>query len=193
VHNIGIKGPKDGFGPKQVKLFINRHSFGFSDADSVPCAQQLDLTDKDLDGEPIALKLTKVRRHTQLTAQGLACQQGSCGSAAAGPLMQSTRSVRVSQRRCLGPMAAAGAVNAAHYSWDPQALCSWMPEQSVLVVCDCCMCVLLLQFSSVTTLHILIESNQGDEETTKLFKINLGGVAFDSFNVAEIKKVEDAS
>lgn len=107
VHNIGIKGPKDGFGPKQVKLFINRHSFGFSDADSVPCAQQLDLTDKDLDGEPIALKLTK--------------------------------------------------------------------------------------FNSVTTLHILIESNQGDEETTKLFKINLGGVAFDSFNVAEIKKVEDAS
>lgn len=69
MHNIGIKGPKDGFGPKQVKLFINRHSFGFSDADSVPCAQQLDLTDKDLDGEPIALKLTKVRLHGPLTPQ----------------------------------------------------------------------------------------------------------------------------
>lgn len=52
---------------------------------------------------------------------------------------------------------------------------------------------MLLQFNSVTTLHILIESNQGDEETTKLFKINMGGVAFDSFNVAEIKKVEDKS
>jgi hypothetical protein len=62
IHNIGIKGPKeDGTGPKQVKLFINRHSFGFSDADSVPCAQQLDLTAKELDGEPITLKLTKVR------------------------------------------------------------------------------------------------------------------------------------
>lgn len=60
IHNIAFKGPKDGSGPKQVKLFINRHSFGFSDADSMPCAQQLDLTDAQLDGEPIPLKLTKV-------------------------------------------------------------------------------------------------------------------------------------
>lgn len=61
VHNIGIKGPSDGSGPKLVKLFINRHSFGFSDADSVPCAQQLDLSSKDLEqGEPTPLKLTKV-------------------------------------------------------------------------------------------------------------------------------------
>jgi hypothetical protein len=37
-----------------------RMSLGFSDADSVPCAQQLDLTPKELAGEPIALKLTKV-------------------------------------------------------------------------------------------------------------------------------------
>lgn len=51
----------------------------------------------------------------------------------------------------------------------------------------------VLQFNSVTTLHILVESNQDDEDTTKLFKIVLGGVAFDSFNVAEIKKVEDKS
>lgn len=54
-------------------------------------------------------------------------------------------------------------------------------------------CCLLLQFNSVTSLHILIDSNQDDEETTKIFKISLGGVAFDSFNVAEIKKVEDKS
>jgi hypothetical protein len=50
-----------------------------------------------------------------------------------------------------------------------------------------------VQFNSVTTLHILIEGNQGDEETTKVFKIALGGTAFDTFNVAEIKKVEDKS
>lgn len=49
------------------------------------------------------------------------------------------------------------------------------------------------QFNSVTSLSILIESNQGDEDTTKVFKIALGGTAFDSFNVAEIKKVEDKS
>jgi hypothetical protein len=54
-------------------------------------------------------------------------------------------------------------------------------------------CCLVLQFNSVTSLHILIDSNQDDEETTKIFKISLGGVAFDSFNVAEIKKVEDKS
>jgi hypothetical protein len=35
-------------------------SLGFSDADSVPCSQHLDLTPTDLVGEPIALKLTKV-------------------------------------------------------------------------------------------------------------------------------------
>jgi hypothetical protein len=51
----------------------------------------------------------------------------------------------------------------------------------------------VLQFNSVTTLHILVESNQDDADTSKLFKVVLGGVAFDSFNVAEIKKVEDKS
>jgi hypothetical protein len=60
IHSIAFRGPKDGSGPKLVKLFINRPSFGFSDTDSVPYAQQLVLTDKELDGEPIALKLTKV-------------------------------------------------------------------------------------------------------------------------------------
>jgi hypothetical protein len=78
IHNIAFKGPKDGSGPKQVKLFINRHSFGFSDADSMPCAQQLDLTDKELDGEPIPLKLTKVR----VWQQG-ASTLGICGNHAA--------------------------------------------------------------------------------------------------------------
>lgn len=75
IHNIGIKGPKDGHGPKQVKLFINRHSFGFSDADSVPCAQQLDLTEKDLDGEPIPLKLTKVSSCSCKVTGGLVTAQ----------------------------------------------------------------------------------------------------------------------
>jgi hypothetical protein len=134
VHNIGIKGPKDGFGPKQVKLFINRHSFGFSDADSVPCAQQLDLTDKDLDGEPIALKLTKVRLHARLTAQWLACQQSSWGSAAIIVLMQSSRSAGArdnswGQWQLLVPLMLCNTAE------DPQALCAPMRKQSVLDVC----------------------------------------------------------
>ena len=70
IHNIAFRGPKDGSGPKQIKLFINRHSFGFSDVDSVPCAQQLELTAKDLDGEPIALKLTKVWQQAAAAAAG---------------------------------------------------------------------------------------------------------------------------
>lgn len=59
IHSITIKGPSD-TGPKVVKLYTNRMSLGFSDADSVPVAQQLELTEKELAGEPVTLKLTKV-------------------------------------------------------------------------------------------------------------------------------------
>lgn len=45
----------------------------------------------------------------------------------------------------------------------------------------------------MTILSILVESNQGDEDATKLFKIALAGTAHDSFNVADIKKVEEGS
>eukprot|EP00775_Hariotina_reticulata_P010262 gene10262-10421_t len=58
IHSIVIKGPEEE-GPKLVKLYTNRMSLGFSDADSVPCAQQLDLTSKELAGEAVVLKLTK--------------------------------------------------------------------------------------------------------------------------------------
>ncbi|WIA08970.1 hypothetical protein OEZ86_011558 [Tetradesmus obliquus] len=104
IHSITIKGPEEE-GPKVVKLYTNRMSLGFSDADSVPCVQQLDLTPKELAGEPISLKLTK--------------------------------------------------------------------------------------FNSVTILSILIDSNQSDADTTKVFKICLAGQAGDTFNVAEIKKQEE--
>lgn len=53
------------------------------------------------------------------------------------------------------------------------------------------MCCLLLQFNSVTILSILIDSNQSDADTTKVFKICLAGQAGDTFNVAEIKKQEE--
>ncbi|KAF8072868.1 PITH domain-containing protein [Scenedesmus sp. PABB004] len=58
IHSITITGPKDQ-GPRVVKLFTNRMSLGFSDADAVLCAQQLELTSKELGGEPVTLKLTK--------------------------------------------------------------------------------------------------------------------------------------
>lgn len=68
IHSITIKGPSDGSGPKLVKLYTNRISLGFSDADSVPCAEQLDLTPKQLEGHPIPLKLTKVSSPCLLAA-----------------------------------------------------------------------------------------------------------------------------
>lgn len=61
IHSIAFKGPTDGSGPKVVKLFTNRVSFGFGDADAMPCAEQLALTDAQLaEGATIPLKLTKV-------------------------------------------------------------------------------------------------------------------------------------
>lgn len=67
IHAITITGPEDN-GPKVVKLYVNRHSMGFSDADAVPCAQQLELTPTELGGEPVLLKLTKVRAHASKPA-----------------------------------------------------------------------------------------------------------------------------
>jgi hypothetical protein len=42
-----------------VKLYVNRASMGFSDADSVPCAEQFTLTPAQLEGEPLTLKPVK--------------------------------------------------------------------------------------------------------------------------------------
>ncbi|KXZ54107.1 hypothetical protein GPECTOR_5g21 [Gonium pectorale] len=47
----------------------------------------------------------------------------------------------------------------------------------------------LVKFNNVDVLSIFVESNQGDEETTKLCKLALFGSAGEVFNVAEIKKV----
>jgi hypothetical protein len=104
LQSITIKGPEDE-GPKVVKLYCNRSSLGFSDVDSVPCAEQLTLTPAQLSGEPIPLKPVK--------------------------------------------------------------------------------------FNNLTILSIFIQDNQSDADTTKVFKIQLGGSAGEVFNVAEIKKQEE--
>lgn len=49
----------------------------------------------------------------------------------------------------------------------------------------------LAKFGNVTQLSVFVESNQGDEETTKVTKIGLAGWAGEVFNVAEIKKQEE--
>ncbi|GFR46748.1 hypothetical protein Agub_g8373 [Astrephomene gubernaculifera] len=50
----------------------------------------------------------------------------------------------------------------------------------------------LVKFTNVEVLSVFIESNQGDEEVTQLTKLALLGAAGEVFNVAEIKKVEEA-
>lgn len=56
VHSIRILGPDDGFGPKSVKTFINSSTLGFSEADAYPAAQEFELTEENLLGEPITLR-----------------------------------------------------------------------------------------------------------------------------------------
>ena len=49
----------------------------------------------------------------------------------------------------------------------------------------------LVKFSNVTVLSVFVESNQGGCDTTVVSKVALAGSAGDTFNVAEIKKVEE--
>lgn len=48
-----------------------------------------------------------------------------------------------------------------------------------------------MKFQAVNHLSIFIEDNQGDEEVTRVGKIQLLGAAGQTMNVAEIKKVEE--
>ena len=59
INAIVIKGPADGSGPKSIKLYANRPSFGFSDVGSVPPSQEIELTDAQLAGEAVSLKFVK--------------------------------------------------------------------------------------------------------------------------------------
>lgn len=46
----------------------------------------------------------------------------------------------------------------------------------------------LVKFQHVGMLSVFVEDNQGGEETTRVLKLVVTGVAGDTFNVAEIKK-----
>jgi hypothetical protein len=56
LRSIVIAAPDDGHAPKNVKLFINRPTIGFSEAEDENPAQSLDLTQEQLSGQPIPLK-----------------------------------------------------------------------------------------------------------------------------------------
>ena len=48
-----------------------------------------------------------------------------------------------------------------------------------------------VKFQKLTHLTIFIEDNQGNEDVTRVQRIQLHGVAQDTFDVANIKKVEE--
>lgn len=59
IHSIKIKAPKDK-GPKTLKLFINQpKTLDFDSATSNQPVQQIELTEKDLDGTPVNLRFVK--------------------------------------------------------------------------------------------------------------------------------------
>jgi hypothetical protein len=56
-----------GKAPRRVRLFINRPSLGFSEAESEPAPQEIDLTDKELEGTPVQLRFVKFQNVTTLS------------------------------------------------------------------------------------------------------------------------------
>lgn len=59
IHSLKIKAPTD-CGPKQMRLFINQpRTIDFDMAESCNCVQDLSLTQKDLEGQPINLRYVK--------------------------------------------------------------------------------------------------------------------------------------
>ena len=48
----------EGNGPKAIRLFKNTPSIGFGEAENAPAAQEFELTDKELEGEPLTLRST---------------------------------------------------------------------------------------------------------------------------------------
>mmetsp|Transcript_3294 Transcript_3294/g.6007 ORF Transcript_3294/g.6007 Transcript_3294/m.6007 type:complete len:170 (-) Transcript_3294:138-647(-) len=64
-------------------------------------------------------------------------------------------------------------------------------ELSEEVVEETTLSLKFVKFQSVQSITIFIEDNQGDEETTKLNKLQLKGVSGEKMNVGDIKKVDD--
>lgn len=56
LQTIVIEGPSDGHGPKHVKLFCNRPTIGFSEAEDEAAQQEIMLTEAQLSGEVVPLR-----------------------------------------------------------------------------------------------------------------------------------------
>ena len=68
VSSITIRAPPRDSAPRTLRLFVDRPSLGFADAESDPPAQEVVLTDADVDedGKAIPLRAARFGRVTQL-------------------------------------------------------------------------------------------------------------------------------
>jgi len=57
----------EGKGPKNIKLFKNNPSLGFSEAENQPAVQEFDLSEKDLEGQSLTLRFTKFQQLNTLS------------------------------------------------------------------------------------------------------------------------------
>ena len=58
LNSLVIKSSETkGKGPKQIRLFKNTPSIGFGEAENAPAVQEFELTEKDLEGEALTLRL----------------------------------------------------------------------------------------------------------------------------------------
>jgi len=59
LHSLKLKAPLE-LGPKEIRLFINQpRTIDFDQADSMNCVQDLVLSQKDLEGNPVSLRYVK--------------------------------------------------------------------------------------------------------------------------------------
>jgi hypothetical protein len=63
LRSVVLGAPEDGHAPKKVKLFVNRPTIGFSEAEEECAVQEFDLSAAQVGGQPLALKyvLTHLR------------------------------------------------------------------------------------------------------------------------------------
>lgn len=56
LRSIVVSAADDGHAPKKVKLFTNRPTIGFSEAEDEKAVQEFDLSPAQVAGQPLALK-----------------------------------------------------------------------------------------------------------------------------------------
>lgn len=83
VASVTVRAPAGDAAPRTLRLFVDRPSLGFAEAESDPAAQEVELAPADVadDGAPVALRAAKFSRVTQL-AVFVADNQGGDDDAA---------------------------------------------------------------------------------------------------------------